>query len=142
MSRFANVERPKEEDDTRMRLGCKCRRVEPKGEFETCIELHEEDDLGNLNDVLNWWRSKSSKFPVLSTKAFEFLQVPASGAKIESMFSEVKHTFRPSRQRLNILSELLVVKSYVRSTGTPFTQKDINDSLAESDLSDSEDEHV
>lgn len=91
--------------------------------------------MKTFEDVLNWWWcANASEFPVLSKKAFEFLQIPASGAMIESMFSEVKHVFCPTRQRLSILSELLVVKSFVRTSQMPLSLGDIRESVAEADI--------
>ena len=77
--------------------------------MELLVETENDDEFErNLkvrvsinSDVLKWWASNKQQNPILSAKARTYLQVPATSALIESMFSEVKYTYTPPKTKKN-----------------------------------------
>jgi hypothetical protein len=51
--------------------------------------------------VLNWWKTSSEAFPVLSQMARSVLCIPASSSKDECNFSDAGNTLSEKRNRLN-----------------------------------------
>ncbi|CAO2034924.1 unnamed protein product [Urochloa humidicola] len=57
-----------------------------KSEIDLYLEEETEDDIEGF-DILAWWKSKSKKFPMLSSMARDFLAIPLSTVLSESAFS-------------------------------------------------------
>lgn len=66
----------------------------------TNFELDQYDDDSNPFDILKWWSSKESTFPVLSKMAKEILAIPMSTIASESAFSMAKLQYTHKRSRL------------------------------------------
>ena len=61
---------------------------------EACTRIKEKDDL------LIYWKSNSSRFPVLAKMVTDFLAIPASSSAIESQFSTAGHLYSKRRNRM------------------------------------------
>jgi hypothetical protein len=59
----------------------------PKAEIDAYFEEPLEPDNDEDFDILAWWKSKSDKFPVLSSMVRDFLAIPLSTVSSESAFS-------------------------------------------------------
>ncbi|CAN6342899.1 unnamed protein product [Urochloa humidicola] len=59
-----------------------------KSEIDLYLEEESEPNIEEFDfDILSWWRSKASKFPVLSKMAREFLAIRLSTVSSEAAFS-------------------------------------------------------
>jgi hAT family protein/uncharacterized protein DUF4413 len=68
-------------------------------EVDNYLKHHFEIDLSNYN-ILEWWREKSVKYPILSRIAKDILAIPASTVASESAFSAGKRVLDEKRSRL------------------------------------------
>ena len=62
---------------------------------------YKEESVEKVENVLEWWKTVSSKYPNISMQARRFLAVPASSAASESVFSTVGHTLTDLRSSLS-----------------------------------------
>lgn len=83
----------------------------------------EEEPENNIEDfdVLSWWRSKATKFLVLSAMARDFLAIPLSTVSSESVFSLGGRILGDHRSSLTpeILEALVCAKDWLCKTKDP-----------------------
>ena len=65
---------------------------------------------------LEYWKSNSLKFPILSILARRYLAIPATSAAIESIFSISNNIITKSRNRLepSLVKEIILLKSWIK----------------------------
>lgn len=86
--------------DTLHRIRVKRRQSEHKSsELVRYLEDDVEDDYDGF-ELLKWWKSKSSKYFVLSLMARDILAIPISTVSSESAFSKGGHVLDPYRSSL------------------------------------------
>ncbi|CAO2842752.1 unnamed protein product [Amaranthus hypochondriacus] len=68
-------------------------------ELDSFIKHHFEIDQSNY-DILEWWKEKSIKYPILSRIAKDILAIPASTVASESAFSAGKRVLDEKKSRL------------------------------------------
>lgn len=68
-------------------------------------------------DILQWWRTHASEFPILSLMARDLLSIPATSVPAERLFSRAALTIRKHRNRLNNESArcLLCLNDWVKN---------------------------
>jgi len=83
-----------------------------KSSLETEIERYLAQPLTAPTNVLEWWGSNMKSYPCLSELARVVLQIPASAAEVEEVFSISGRTISKSRSRMHPLTaeRSLVVK--------------------------------
>ncbi|CAL5434686.1 unnamed protein product [Camellia sinensis] len=66
-------------------------------------------------DVLTWWKSNASKYPILQAIARDFLAIPVSTVASESAFSTSGRLVSPYRSRLHpdTLEALMCAQSWL-----------------------------
>ena len=69
----------------------------PKDEFEAYINSSTTAIDKNFN-IINWWANSGS--PQLTAMAFDILSIPAMSSETERVFSGIKLTLSPARNRL------------------------------------------
>lgn len=77
--------------------------------------------IKNNNDVLDYWKTNSQKFPHLSSMAIDILSIPAASAPIEAQFSSAGHLFSKRRNRMTpeMLETLVLLHDWSKN-GTLF----------------------
>lgn len=68
----------------------------------------------STDDVLNYWKSSSSRFPRLAKLASDYLSIPCTSVDIERQFSSARHMLPPNRQSMEAktLQKLMCVKDW------------------------------
>ena len=69
------------------------------------LEKYALKDPGNVENVSEWWRDATSRYPKLSLVARKILAAPASSSASESVFSVAGRTI--TDLRLNLAPETL-----------------------------------
>ncbi|CAD6256653.1 unnamed protein product [Miscanthus lutarioriparius] len=88
-----------------------------KSEIDTYLEEPLEGDNDDF-DILTWWKSRSDKFPVLSTMVRDFLAIPLSTVSSESAFSLRERILGERRSSLmpEMLEALVCAKIWLFKT--------------------------
>ncbi|CAD6256622.1 unnamed protein product [Miscanthus lutarioriparius] len=88
-----------------------------KSEIDTYLEEPLEGDNDDF-DILTWWKSRSDKFPVLSTMVPDFLAIPLSTVSSESAFSLGERILGERRSSLmpEMLKALVCAKDWLFKT--------------------------
>ncbi|CAE5976316.1 unnamed protein product [Arabidopsis arenosa] len=83
-------------------------------------ELHvtTENSLGLPFDLLDWWKTNSSKYPIMSLMAREILAVPVSSVASESAFSTGGRILDQYRSCLNpeMVEALVLTQDWLRAS--------------------------
>ena len=85
-------------------------------ESEATLYLAEPVEAPSTNP-LDYWKLRSSKFPVLAAMARDYLAVPATSCPSERLFSAAGNVISSTRSRLNpeTARALLCLKSWYKS---------------------------
>jgi hypothetical protein len=77
------------------------------------IKAYFAEDLVKSPNVLSYWSSKATIYPILTKMVKDILSVPASSAPIERIFSISSFLMRPHRSSLNDrnLQNLMILKA-------------------------------
>lgn len=75
-------------------------------EIESSTALDEyrdycQDPRERIENPINWWRGRMSRYPRLSKMAFDYLSIPAMSAAVERTFSSSKLMLPQARNRLS-----------------------------------------
>ena len=91
------------------------RKVANKQESEISCYLN-EDHADDNQCVLQYWKEKSKKFPVLGNIAKRFLAIPATSGGVERVFSITGSLARARRARLRPkqLEDIILLREYRR----------------------------
>jgi hypothetical protein len=91
-------------------------RTEAQSELDNYLE---ENLIPRTNDfdILGWWKSNSTKWPVLSSVARDVLTIPASTVPSESAFSTGERVVSDFRSRLNTetIEALICLQDWLRA---------------------------
>ena len=86
--------------------------VESQGQVSDTNTEYPHQIIVDCFDLLEWWKSNQTKFPILSKMARQFHAVPASTAPIERVFSISTRIVTNSRANLtpSSIEQLMMLK--------------------------------
>ncbi|XP_052126611.1 uncharacterized protein LOC127750094 [Frankliniella occidentalis] len=91
--------------------------VVSKDEIDKYLEMT-ADDIGDDEDLLEWWRTKGTvPFPKMSKVAMDLLAIPGSSAPCETIWSDAGRidTDERSSMKMETLENNLVLRHYLRA---------------------------
>ncbi|CAN6307357.1 unnamed protein product [Urochloa humidicola] len=86
-------------------------------------------------DVLDWWKTRAEKFPILSVMVRDFLAIPLSTVSSESAFSLGGRILGDLRSSLSpeMLEALVCGKDWLYKTKDPDSEDEDSEDEAEED---------
>ena len=111
------------EEPKRKRLSSFLRDNTEFGQEQTDFEQYIKDPLltwkeGDYFDILSWWKTHSTKYPILGRLARDVLAIPASTVASESAFSAGGRVVDKYRSRLDpqVVEALICSKDWIRAS--------------------------
>ena len=111
------------EEPKRKRLSSFLRDNTEPGQEQTNFEQYIKDPLltwkeGDYFDILSWWKTHSTKYPILGRLARDVLAIPASTVASESAFSAGGRVVDKYRIRLDpqVVEALICSKDWIRAS--------------------------